>query len=156
MEKDLKSTVKTMGDVVNQEIYFVGGQIRTINDIPTASIQQGEYTTLKSGSGADWNIKTDKVDCIRVFSPKSNISIQTMYENRIYHFSGGRKVSIMWVVPQSEKIGEFTKFMDKDANMWLINRENVICYEKFLYFNIDKGYEKDHRSDTWADDRQSN
>lgn len=95
MEKDLKSTVKTMGDVVNQEIYFVGGQIRTINDIPTASIQQGEYTTLKSGSGADWNIKTDKVDCIRVFSPKSNISIQTMYENRIYHFSGGRKVSIM-------------------------------------------------------------
>ena len=63
---DLKSSVKTVGKLVTQIIHFSNGNKRTIENIQTNTIKQGEFTKMSTGDRMIL-INTKNVDMVEVF-----------------------------------------------------------------------------------------
>jgi len=63
---DLKSSVKTVGKLVTQIIHFSNGNKRTIENIKTNTIKQGELTKMSTGDRMIL-INTKNVDMVEVF-----------------------------------------------------------------------------------------
>ena len=67
---DLKSTVNNIGKIVTQIIHFSGGNKRTITNIISSSIKQGEFTKMILKDGRMVMINTKNVDMLEVFPQK--------------------------------------------------------------------------------------
>ena len=67
-EKDLKSSVKEVGETVVQIIHFVGGEKRTFYDLRTDQIRQGQFTKLYQTDGTMIMVNDKNVLCIEVFN----------------------------------------------------------------------------------------
>jgi hypothetical protein len=64
---DLKSTVAKQGKYVTQVIHFINGEKKTIFDIDTATIVQGEFTKMKDKGGRMYMVYDKNVLMIEVF-----------------------------------------------------------------------------------------
>ena len=67
-ETHYQSTVAQLGNTVDQIIHFAQGNKRTIKNILTSTIQQGEFTKFKTTDGRMYMINTANVDMVEVFS----------------------------------------------------------------------------------------
>ena len=67
-DKDLKSSVKEVGETVVQIIHFIGGEKRTFYDIKTNQIRQGQFTKLYQKDGTMIMINDKNVLCIEIFN----------------------------------------------------------------------------------------
>jgi len=67
---NLQSTVNKKGKLVTQIIHFSFGNKRTIKDIISATITQGEFTKFETLDGRLVMVNTQNVDLIEVFSQK--------------------------------------------------------------------------------------
>ena len=67
---DLKSTVGKIGKLVTQIIHFSGGNKRTITNIISSTIKQGEFTKMLRKDGTMIMINTKNVDMVEVFPQK--------------------------------------------------------------------------------------
>lgn len=65
---DLKSSVRSVGELVTQIVHFVGGEKRTFYGIKTDKIRQGEFTKLYQKDGTMIMINDKNVLCIEVFN----------------------------------------------------------------------------------------
>ena len=64
---DLHSTIKSQGKVVTQIIHFMNGEKRTIENIITTSVKQGQFTKLETTDGRLIMINDKNVLCIEIF-----------------------------------------------------------------------------------------
>ena len=64
---NLKSTINKQGKYVTQVIHFVHGEKKTIIDIETATIKQGEFTKMWDRGGRLYMINPKNVLMIEVF-----------------------------------------------------------------------------------------
>lgn len=67
---DLQSSTKEIGELVTQIVHFRNGNKRTIQNIRTQTIKQGEFTKFMLSDGRMVMINTANVDMIEVFSQK--------------------------------------------------------------------------------------
>ena len=67
-ESDLHSSVKEQGKIVTEIIHFIGGEKRTIHNIISSSIKQGQFTKFKLASGEMILINDKNVLMIEVFT----------------------------------------------------------------------------------------
>lgn len=74
-DKDLKSSVRDIGEKVVQIIHFVGGEKRTFYDILPNKIRQGQFTKLYQADGTMIMVNDKNILCIEVFN-------QDKYEKR--------------------------------------------------------------------------
>ncbi len=64
---NLRSSTEKLGSVVTQIIHFSNGNKRTISNILTSTIKQGEFTKFLLTDGRMVMINTGNVDMIEVF-----------------------------------------------------------------------------------------
>lgn len=64
---NLRSSVEKLGKIVTEIIHFRNGNKRTIRNIKTETIQQGEFTKFELTDGRMIMINTANVDMIEVF-----------------------------------------------------------------------------------------
>tara|TARA_R100000734_G_C3318518_1_gene112748 strand:+ start:489 stop:731 length:243 start_codon:yes stop_codon:yes gene_type:complete len=69
-QKDLKSSVKEVGENVIQIIHFIGGEKRTFYNLQTDYIRQGQFTKLYQTDGTMIMVNDKNVLCIEVFNQK--------------------------------------------------------------------------------------
>jgi hypothetical protein len=67
----LKSTVENIGDTCTQIIHFVGEVKRTVTNIKTKTIKQGELTKFATSDGRMIMVNTRNVLMIEVFAQDS-------------------------------------------------------------------------------------
>lgn len=67
-DKDLKSSIKDIGETVVQIIHFVGGEKRTFYDIQSDKVRQGQFTKLYQTDGTMIMVNDKNVLCIEVFN----------------------------------------------------------------------------------------
>lgn len=67
-KSSFKSSVETAWSIVNQIIHFSNWNKRTIENIITSTIKQGEFTKFQTTNNVMRLINTQNVDCIEVFS----------------------------------------------------------------------------------------
>ena len=67
----LKSTVENIGTTCTQIIHFVGEVKRTVTNIKTASIKQGEMTKFSTSDGRMILVNTRNVLMVEVFAQDS-------------------------------------------------------------------------------------
>jgi len=67
----LKSTVENIGDTCTQIIHFVGDVKRTVTNIKTATIKQGELTKFATSDGRMIMVNTRNVLMVEVFAQDS-------------------------------------------------------------------------------------
>ena len=65
---DLKSTVSKQGRYVTQVIHYVNGEKKTIFNIDTHTIVQGQFTKFKTKDGRLWMVNDKNVLLIEVFA----------------------------------------------------------------------------------------
>ena len=70
---NLKSSVNDVGKVVTQIIHFKDGVKRTINNIVSETIKQGEFTKMYDVHGRLFMINDSNVLMIEVFDEDSNL-----------------------------------------------------------------------------------
>ncbi len=68
----LKSTVENIGETCTQIIHFVGEVKRTVTNIKTASIKQGELTKFATSDGRMILVNTRNVLMVEVFAQDSD------------------------------------------------------------------------------------
>lgn len=66
--KNLKSSVNSIGKEVTQIIHFSGGNKRTFHGILSETIQDGTFTKMKLKDGRMLMVNSKNVDCIEVFN----------------------------------------------------------------------------------------
>ena len=69
---NLQSSVNKMGKIVTQIIHFSNGNKRTFKKILTETIEQGEFTKMKTQDGIMILVNPKNVDAIEVFEETSN------------------------------------------------------------------------------------
>ena len=116
-----------MWNTVDQIIYFSKWNVRTIENVETATIEQGAFTYLTTDK-AIWSINVDNVDFVRIPSKEEEFITGPCF-TRILHFSWGRKKTIHNILDISVKDGEFIKFMTNNWDLRLVNKKNVDCDE---------------------------
>jgi len=64
---DLKSSIRKQGKYVTQVIHFINGEKKTIFNIDTTSIIQGEFTKMMDKGGRMYMVYDKNVLMIEVF-----------------------------------------------------------------------------------------
>jgi len=67
MSVNLHASLCELGEYVTQIIHFVDGEKRTITDIETASIKQGQFTKFKRKNGSIVMINDKNVLMVEIF-----------------------------------------------------------------------------------------
>lgn len=62
---------------------------------------------------------------------KSSVKLSGEYVTQIIHFIGGEKRTFNNISTSNIKQGQFTKLIQNDGTMILINDKNVLCIEIF-------------------------
>lgn len=133
--QNLKSTVENIGELVDQKIFFKSKEIRKFNWIYSRSIRQNIFTEMKTNNWTILNINTDNVNLVIVYPHWSVEKIVPGKYTKIYHFSGGMKVSLN-VNLLEEKVGEFNKFDLSCGAFAMVLSKNVDILE--IQTHIDK------------------
>ena len=70
---DMLSSIKNKGRYVTQIIHFVGGEKRTIDNIDTSTIVQGQFTKFRQKNGTMIMVNDKNVLFIEVFNGTENM-----------------------------------------------------------------------------------
>jgi|TARA_R110002167_G_scaffold48202_1_gene142424 hypothetical protein len=70
---DMNSSIKKKGRYVTQIIHFVGGEKRTIDNIDTTSVVQGQFTKFVQKNGTMVMVNDKNVLFIEVFNGTEEI-----------------------------------------------------------------------------------
>lgn len=62
---------------------------------------------------------------------KSSVNRQGKTVTQIIHFKGGIKRTFHGIITESISQGQFTKYLNIEGDMIMVNDENVLCIEIF-------------------------
>ena len=62
---------------------------------------------------------------------KSSVNGQGKTVTQIIHFKGGIKRTFHGIITESISQGQFTKYLNIEGDMIMVNDENVLCIEIF-------------------------